>query len=341
VTWTRRDSPTNQPLSRIVYGNGIFAASGRLNNTFLTSPDAVNWTIRNFPQGGLWGLAFGRGLFVAVGDNGSGPFILTSPDAVHWGASLSLPPGTNSFQSIIFDAGKFVVVGGYEVQDLTGTRSGSYILTSPDATTWTPQTSGDTNNLLSVAYGSNQFVAVSANGYLGQGPTFSETSPDAVHWTSHLAFSDKALQRVSYAAGQFIAFENPQYLSGEPPTQGIIATSPDGISWTLRPSVTTNTINAIAYGNNTVVAVGDSDLILQSGRFPSAAPVLGPVLLLPSGDIQVSLTGQSGATYTVQESANLRDWTTYTNVSLATPYGGFTAPTSSPPATRFFRALAY
>jgi len=82
MTWTRRRSPTKANLYGIAFGNGTYVSVGD-NGTVLTSPDGVIWKRR---AGGasellLSSLAFGNGTFVALGDSGT---VLTSTDAVHW-----------------------------------------------------------------------------------------------------------------------------------------------------------------------------------------------------------------------------------------------------------------
>jgi hypothetical protein len=64
------------PLGGVAYGNGLFVAVG-WNGAILTSPDGVTWTQRTSGTGnGLNGVAYGNGRFVAVGRGGT---ILTSP----------------------------------------------------------------------------------------------------------------------------------------------------------------------------------------------------------------------------------------------------------------------
>ena len=64
------------------------------NGTVLTSPDAVTWTMRGAGmENNLWGVAFGGGVFTAVGwgqgDSGTDQGrIFTSPDGVVWSVSV-------------------------------------------------------------------------------------------------------------------------------------------------------------------------------------------------------------------------------------------------------------
>ena len=82
----------------------------------------------------------------------------------------------------------FIAVGG------SGT-----ILTSPDGTTWTAQTSGTSNDLRSVAYdGSSTIVAVGFSGTI-------LTSSDGTTWTSRTSGTSKDINNVHYGNSSFVA----------------------------------------------------------------------------------------------------------------------------------------
>ena len=61
-----------------------------IDGGILSSPDAANWTLRTrHTRGELWSVAYGNGVFVAVGSytptNGAyKPATLTSPDGTEW-----------------------------------------------------------------------------------------------------------------------------------------------------------------------------------------------------------------------------------------------------------------
>jgi hypothetical protein len=77
TTWTRR-TRTSQGnwLFGVAYGDGLFVAVGE-DGIILTSPDGVDWTAQTSGTGNdLNGVAYGDGLFVVVGDRS---IILTSP----------------------------------------------------------------------------------------------------------------------------------------------------------------------------------------------------------------------------------------------------------------------
>ena len=60
----------------MAYGDGLFVAVGE-RGIILASPDGVSWTLRNSGTSrDIYGVVYAKGLFVAVGERGT---ILTSP----------------------------------------------------------------------------------------------------------------------------------------------------------------------------------------------------------------------------------------------------------------------
>jgi hypothetical protein len=131
-------------LRGLAYGNGLFVATGE-NGTILTSSDGVNWASRTSGTSNfLQAVTFGNNIFVAVGSNGT---VLTSPNGITW---TSRTGGTsNVLYAVIFGNNTFVAVS------LNGN-----IFTSPNGTAWTSRTSGTSNNIFAAAYGYEVFVSV-------------------------------------------------------------------------------------------------------------------------------------------------------------------------------------
>jgi hypothetical protein len=76
MTWTQRASVADNGLYGVTYGNGLFVAVGDVG-TILTSPNGVRSTEQaSGTSNSLYGVAYGNGTFVAVGEDGA---ILTSP----------------------------------------------------------------------------------------------------------------------------------------------------------------------------------------------------------------------------------------------------------------------
>ncbi len=145
-------------VAGVAYGNGMYVAVGMFNQggvpqgtnpIVITSPDAVNWTMKTLPYTSYYDIrhiTFGNGIFVAVDKDGD---ILTSPDGITWtvqdtgargnyesaswvsGATINTwDSGEKVFYtSVSFCGNKFVALGGVTIS------------TSPDGVNWTNQQS--------------------------------------------------------------------------------------------------------------------------------------------------------------------------------------------------------
>jgi len=105
--WTFVDSGTRNNLYGVAYGNGRFVAVGD-HDTILSSKDGICWRKRNSRTSDTLfaSVAFGNSTFVAVGDSGT---ILTSTDGVRW---KTRPSGASMYLSkVYYDAGAFVAMG--------------------------------------------------------------------------------------------------------------------------------------------------------------------------------------------------------------------------------------
>jgi len=133
----------------IYYGKGKFVSPSAGFTYIYTSPDGVTWTKRNSGTSyGLYGVVYGNGTFVAVGDYG---IVVTSPDGVTWTERNS---GTNSdFYAVAYGNGTFVAVGPDWLN--------AVMFTSSDGVVWTVRAPASSYSALyGVTYGNSTFVAV-------------------------------------------------------------------------------------------------------------------------------------------------------------------------------------
>ena len=139
----------------------------------------ATWTWRNpVPSSSyLYGVAYGNGRFVAVGDTGT---IMTSADdGVTW---VWRESGTTNFlRGVTYGGGQFAAFGwGYTAINARGEVSladtFTVILTSADGMNWVQRWSGNQTELHGIAYGNGQFVAV------GIGKFTIVTSADGMNW---------------------------------------------------------------------------------------------------------------------------------------------------------------
>ncbi len=90
------------------------------------------------------GIAFGKGLFVAVADKGA---ILTSTNAAAWTQQMSAT--TNPLADIAFGNGRFIATG-----------VGGTVVSSTNGTNWTEHSVGSSAFLTDVHFVNDAFVAV-------------------------------------------------------------------------------------------------------------------------------------------------------------------------------------
>ena len=251
--WT---SPLPQPnaLCAVAYGNGIFVALGR-DGAMVSSHDGITWTAGSFGKSAvILTIIYANNMFVAVGDG-----VYTSPDGITWKKRWS--KRFARLTAVAFGNNTFVAVG-------------SSSLTSPDGIEWTE---GKGSGAYSVAYGNGIFV--------GTGGYSIMTSPDGNTWTNQQTFSPQDVGPVAYGKGVFVTtVAQTIYTSSDGalwtasstgPARNIffcndlfiasvwylgdyvgIITSADGLTWSGAVSGLRSFPAAVAYGNNVFVAVG-------------------------------------------------------------------------------------
>ena len=268
----RNPSPPLNPLAAIAYANGTFVAVGGRFGYILRSTDGTNWTrqwtptdeitveeIRSF---WLYGVAWGNGRWVAVGEGG---VVLSSPDARCWTRHDS--GIVQRLNAVAYGNGTFVAVG-----------TGGRILTSTDGMTWAIRTPGVTTELRAVTHGNNMWVVVG-----GQISVFGIpeedallTSPDGVTWTDRSAetpnFPAQSLHGVTYGNNIFVAVG--WSLASQ---EGFsIYTSTDAVNWQQQPTglfgINSMDLTAVGFGNGKFLAAGFGRLSSVDGTNWSRVP---------------------------------------------------------------------
>lgn len=163
------------------------------------------------------------------------PFPASSAPLDNWHVRNSVPGGY-TLNAVAYGNGMFVAVG----------RQGT-ILSSPDGTTWTPQTSGTSATFHGVTHGNDLFVAVGDAGTIF-------TSPDGKSWTAQTSGTGLSLDSVTYGNGIFVV------VSGGSTN----LTSPDGVNWTIRNSFEMGRI-AFSDGRFVALGIGNSYYVSQDG----------------------------------------------------------------------------
>jgi len=175
------------------------------------------------PINNWYSVAYGNGVFVAVGDadfNGpNGSNIATSTDGVTWTQQTS-PNLSMSFYDVVYNNGIFVAVVN---QVWGGSSTGA--ATSPDGVTWT-LTDAPVERWTNLTYGNGKFVAVSD----GSDATKQVmTSEDGNTWTRRIGITAaRNWTSITYGNGKFVAVGKDD----SSPADFAVMTSTDGEVWT-------------------------------------------------------------------------------------------------------------
>ena len=234
LSWTAGSSSAGYEQA-IAYGGGVFVAVGPAPQ-FAVSSDGLNWTPTATNPSIWWtGVTYGNGTFVAVGTNG----FATSSDGTNW--SFTTPPNNTEWNGVAYGNGIFVTVAFDGISHS--------VATSTDGVAWTVQTAAAANQWVSITYGSGLFVAVAQSGSGNR----VMTSPDGVTWTSRTSAANLNWASVTYGNGLFVAVAQDGVTNS-------VMTSPDGITWTLRTAAASAQWYSVAYGAGLFAAVAQDGI---------------------------------------------------------------------------------
>lgn len=287
ITWTASTMPNdgtiNWHLGGLVWAEdlGLFVAlggtNGGLSRRIATTPDGINWTLQTVPAAhqGTGGIAWGREIGTLVVTSAGGE-IAYSTDAINWTNVTLVASQPESYSGVAWspELGIFAAVQ-------YGGEPPMHFITSPDGINWTSQAAEAyidygliTIYALVWAPGSDivpgTFVLCRTD---GAGSINFETS-DTDEAQTFTAITDPPQSDVAsfwgggYGNGLFV-FAG----SGNDDTfEGKIATSEDGLEWTLRNN--SFGINGkgfcAAYGNGTYVVGGYDGSFLQAGHIETS-----------------------------------------------------------------------
>ena len=244
--------PVGTEVTYTVMRNGYFVSSG---TTIADITKVVRVTLQEKPRniwyawdsgeaeewssplqvGSTWfGVAYGNGKFVAVGDVGN---ITTSIDGIAWTQAIQVDINYNTWRSVAYGNGKFVAVG-----------TGGYTASSTDGISWTVMRVG-IDSWYDVTYGNGKFVVV--------GLGFTSTSEDGEEWEELEQIEIGTLNGVVYGNDKFVAVG----YNGE---NGYILTSEDGKEWSVPIITGSFSWQKVAYGNNEFVTISNNGFLSAS-----------------------------------------------------------------------------
>jgi len=244
-------------------------------------PEAVcgepleQWHGRDCPAQGaaLWSVAYGNGLFTAVGDNGT---VITSPDGVTW--TQQACPSTNNLGWVVYGNGVFLAGGALDTL-LVSTNGADWLSTPcpglPPPDEW-PEGIAFAGGYFFLLTSTNFRIWVFSDFYLSGRYPIVCASATATNWTSSLAFPETAgpVRDVAYGEGQYLAVgarpDMGDWWSPDMPYGPVsLLTSPDAVVWNdplldqwprslLFPYFP---LRRVAYGNGRFVAVGEGSCV--------------------------------------------------------------------------------
>ncbi|MEN8200806.1 MAG: hypothetical protein ABFR63_12120, partial [Thermodesulfobacteriota bacterium] len=158
-----------------------------------------DWDLRYNASGSLGDVAYGNGVFVAVG-HAPGGTIMFSPDGNNWSPATDNAGSNSTLSGLAFGEGIFVATGGHPPGE---------ILTSSDGSNWQRQGVNATDQIMSCAtYGDGTFVAAGSKGWV-------VISDDGISWIAYDTEVSGWYRGITFANGLFVAVN----------TQGNIVTS--------------------------------------------------------------------------------------------------------------------
>jgi len=203
ATWSAGTSINTQNLNAVASNGSSVVAVGN-GGTIEYSADGVTWyAAATVPTTNhLYGVSYlASGIWMAVGQNCT---LLSSADGSTWSTvSVAACPALTDLRGVAYRpqttttttiptttsttlAASYVVAG-----------TGGLVLSSPDAVTWTAQTSNTTADLLTVSSTPNQFLAAGSGGAV-------ITSPDGLTWTAQTSGTTSALYGLANAQAQYV-----------------------------------------------------------------------------------------------------------------------------------------
>ena len=173
-------SPEGNYLRSVAFGNGLFVAVGE-GGTIISSTDGKVWTVRKHKGTGfIRRVCAGNNVFIAVGDNGD---VLKSADTKNWEKVASISHATGEpLESIIF-GDKFMAV-----------NEQGKILSSQDGETWQEANTPSKANFSDIAY--------TGEGYIAVGDKIIASSTNGIDWeTTSIELN---INHVAYGNGKYI-----------------------------------------------------------------------------------------------------------------------------------------
>ena len=289
LSWTAGVFNNSLPFAKVVSGNGVFVGM-RFDGYVAVSSDGATWTLSNglsiINSTYYYGLAYGNGIFVLTaitGASGSYTTVAISVDGLSWSLVAELDIRVNA-DSLGFGAGLFF----FDSDMTAGATNNQGVATSSDGISWQITRTASWIRARKIVCGDGVVVGllptsqVSVNAYYARRATINLT-------TGSIGWSSSSLNRLcvalAHGAGMFVAISEAgacavsftgatwvygtlplttngwtdiAYINGRFIAVGTdrVATSPDGLVWTMLPNAPSGAFTAIAAGSSAMARGG-------------------------------------------------------------------------------------
>lgn len=244
----------------VAYGNGIYVAVGSSGVISYSTDNGATWTAATSPSLSNWsGVAYGNGMFVAVAKGSTNSAYST--DGINW-TSATLP-SSQDWSAVAFGNGKFMAVAQNSATGAIFNNNSWSSITLPSANDWR-----------CIAFGNGKFVTV---GY--DSNVVIESSDDGSTWNSRTLSQTR--NWVSIAYGEYSSNSKKFVIAAY--NSNSFAYSSDGTSWSI----------------NSINGTGSSDkwisVVFGSYRFMFIAEGTGKIAIGGQGMYYVSTDAQASA----------------------------------------------
>lgn len=237
LNWSKILSP---PTTLFGYGITNAYRSTQVDSLFASDTLGYRWSAMTMTASKKWdAVGYGVGKFVALDYDGA---VSYSYDGVNWFAGSVTGTAISKLTGVAYGNGMFVAASENSTSTLTR------YATSTDGKTWTSRQAQGLGipGSQSVVFGDNKFIMV--------GGSRINYSYDGITWDTVTRPSSVGFVSVCYSP-QIHLFVT---VAGSAGTQTKVATSSNGLSWTLRSYPEENTWTSVCWANGLFVAVASS-----------------------------------------------------------------------------------
>jgi hypothetical protein len=202
-----------------------------------------------------YGVYNGNGRWIAISTSGASCF--STNGGVTWSAGGAMPsPGSGTYRSLAYGQERWVAT---TIGDAVSAYS------ADGGVTWTAGGAlPSSSNWLSVTYGANKFIAVSADGT--KSPAYSVNGGATWSSTGVTGWLNQTVTRVTYGQGVFVACNS---------TSNNMVSSEDGINWTTRAITRASGTGALEAINGNPNQISTWAIIPSASTTAASSAVLG------------------------------------------------------------------